>query len=221
MRRIAQEVRKAVGEQGRAARDVIKAAQSTTKLAVQVRKSTAEQTRSATEITQAVESMRRGAVGTARALSEQSAATEQVSRAAEMLARQAAEVARAMSEQGTAAAQVTAAVNSMRQESDQAARALAEQTRALRDVTTSAANTSKQIRLIHTSNRQHGLAATAIANRLAEVRRVTEQNATGVRETHGNTEDLRRLAQQLGTALQPLAGERNGSGRRPRSNGSR
>jgi methyl-accepting chemotaxis protein len=188
---------------------------------VQERKATAEQTRSAAEITQAVESMRRGAANTTRALTEQTAATDQLSRSAESLARQSAEVARGMNEQGIAAGQVAAAVTSMRQESEQAARALAEQSRALKDVTTGATNTSKQIRLIHASNRQHVSTAGDVATRLAEIRRVTERNANGVRETHGNTEDLRRLAQQLGNALQPLAGDRNGSSRRTRSNGSR
>ena len=52
MRKIAQEVTKAMNEQSRAARDVMKAAQNTTKLAGQVRKATAEQAKAALEITQ-------------------------------------------------------------------------------------------------------------------------------------------------------------------------
>ena len=43
MRKVAQEVTKAVTEQGRASRDIMKAAQATSRLAVDVRKATAEQ----------------------------------------------------------------------------------------------------------------------------------------------------------------------------------
>ncbi len=81
MRKIAQEIAKAVAEQGRAARDVIKAAQSTIEgWPSQVRKATGEQAKSAAEIAQAVDSMRRGAATTARAVGEQAIATEQIAK---------------------------------------------------------------------------------------------------------------------------------------------
>ena len=68
MRKTAQEVTKAMAQQGTAARDVLKASQNATRLAAQVHKASAEQARSAKEITTATESMRRGAVTTTRAI---------------------------------------------------------------------------------------------------------------------------------------------------------
>ena len=70
MRKIAQEVTKAVAEQGRAARDIIKAAQSDDQAGGRrCARRPAEQAKSAAEITQAAESMRRGAADDRRARS--------------------------------------------------------------------------------------------------------------------------------------------------------
>ncbi len=82
MRKIAQEVTKAIAEQGNAARDIIKAAQNTTRTASQVRKATAEQATSAAQITQAADSMRQGAATTSRALAEQASAADQIAKSA-------------------------------------------------------------------------------------------------------------------------------------------
>ena len=61
MRTIARQVAQAMGEQGRAARDIIKAGQATRTLAEQVRKATAEQAAGAGQMTQALAAMRKGA----------------------------------------------------------------------------------------------------------------------------------------------------------------
>ena len=134
MRKIAQEVTKAVAEQGRAARDIIKAAQATTKLAAQVRKATAEQAEAPAEIAQAAESMRRGAATTTRALAEQATASEQIVKSSDAMVRTVTAVHRSISEQATATEQITRASESMRQQAEQAAKALKEQTRAMRDM---------------------------------------------------------------------------------------
>ena len=74
MRRVAQEVMKAMGEQGRAARDIMKSSQTTTKLAAQVRKASTEQANvgGADHAGRAVDAA--GAATTVRALGEQGGA---------------------------------------------------------------------------------------------------------------------------------------------------
>ena len=64
MRKVAQEVTKAVTEQGRASRDIMKAAQSTSRLAADVRKATAEQASTTDQLTQMSEGIRKGAAST-------------------------------------------------------------------------------------------------------------------------------------------------------------
>ncbi len=126
MRKIAQEVTKAVAQQGTAARDVLKAsqnAQPSGRAGPQVGR--ANRRESAAEIVSATESMRRGAASTTRALAEQATASEQIVKATDALTKMIASVSRGMSEQAVAATQVTSAVESMRKESDQAARAIA------------------------------------------------------------------------------------------------
>src|SRR5688500_20358673 len=102
-----------------------------------------------------------------------------------------------MVEQSTAVHQITTATGSMQQQSDQAARALAEQTRAMRDVVSAATNTSKQIKLIHRSNREHTTVAGNLLEQMFDVRRVAERNADGVKETRTSDEDLRSDAKAL------------------------
>ena len=82
MRKVAQEVTKAVTEQGRASRDIMKAAQATSRLAADVRKATAEQATTTEQLTQMSESVRKGAASTSRAVTEQAVAAEQITKAA-------------------------------------------------------------------------------------------------------------------------------------------
>lgn len=74
MRKIALQISQATSEQGRAAREIIKSAQSTSSIAAQVRRATVEQANGATQITSAVDSMRRGVASIARSVSEMAAA---------------------------------------------------------------------------------------------------------------------------------------------------
>ena len=84
IRKTTQEVKKAMAEQARAARDILKAAQNTRDQAgAGAQGDRRNRSRPPTEITKAAESMRRGAVTTARAMAEQATAGEQISRSAD------------------------------------------------------------------------------------------------------------------------------------------
>ena len=139
-----------MAEQGRAARDIIKAAQSTTKLAVQVRKATAEQAQGAARDHPG------GRVDAARRRGDDAALARAGDRppsrsrgAADGLAAHGRERRAAMAEQATAANEIARRGRHMRQQADQAAKALAEQTRAMKDMTVAAASTAKQIKRDH------------------------------------------------------------------------
>jgi methyl-accepting chemotaxis protein len=205
MRKIAQEVTKAVAEQGRASRDIMKAAGGTSRLAVQLRKATAEQAKSAAEIAQANESMRRGAAATTRALALQSVSSDEIVKAADGLSRMVVTVSKAMAEQGVASTEIASAAGAMRQQADQAAKALREQSRAMKDMTTAAANTARQIKGITGANREHSQVAGAILQDLAELRRVTDRNVAGVRQTRASTADLVRSADALAAVVVDLS----------------
>ena len=197
MRKIAQEVSKAVTEQGRASRDIMKAAQSGAKLALAVRKATTEQSAAATQLTQQNETIRRGALTTSKAVGEQASAAEQITKATADLSRQIGAVSRAMAEQTTAAAEITTAVDSMRAQGDQAARASAEQARTMREMLKAANANAKDIKLITHANVAQSTAAARLVTDLADIRKVTERNVEGVKQTQGGTADLLRQAEAL------------------------
>jgi methyl-accepting chemotaxis protein len=113
-------------------------------------------------------------------------------------------VSRAMAEQNAAASDIAGSATSMRQQADQAAKALKEQARAMRDMTSAAANTATQIKQITHANREQSVAAAAIVRDLEETRRVTERNASGVKQTRGSSADLVRYAQALTAVVDDL-----------------
>jgi methyl-accepting chemotaxis protein len=220
MRRIAQEVTHAVAEQGRASRDIMKAAQGTSRLAMQVRKATAEQASSAAEIEKATESMQRGALATTRALAAQSQASDEIARAADMLARQTVAVSKAMSEQATAANEITRGVELIRRKTDETAKGLKEQARAMKDLVTATGNTTKQINLITQANTQHSQAANVLLNDMTEIRTITDRNASGVKRTRTSTDELLRSAETLAGIVHDLSGgSAHSNGRNGRTNG--
>ena len=211
MRKIAQEVTKAVAEQGRASRDIMKAAQSTTKLAVQVRKATAEQAKSAAEIAQAIESMRRGAVDDhARAGASRRRRPTRSSRPPTAWRAWSATVVEG---DGRAERRVhrdrDRAPSSMRQQADQAAKALKEQSRAMKDMTDGRGQhrqaRSRSSRRPTASTRRR---AGDVLQDLAELRRVTDRNAAGVRQTRASTADLLRYAEALTAVVDDLRSKR-------------
>jgi methyl-accepting chemotaxis protein len=89
----------------------------------------------------------------------------------------------------------------MRTEADQTAKALKEQTRAMRDMSGAAAGAARQIKTITQANRSHSQSVTSVLADLAEVRRITERNTGGVRDTRNNTADLLRNAESLTTIM--------------------
>ena len=220
MRKIAQEVDQGdLGADARVARHHQGRAEHDPASRSQVRKATAEQAKSAAEIAQATESMRRGAAATTRAVAEQAQAADEIARAAEGLNRQVASVSKAMAEQTTAATEITKASESMRQQAEQAAKALKEQSRAMKDMTSASANTANQIKQITRTNRDHSVSAAAVVTELAELRRVTDRNASGVKQARTTTADLLRYAEALTSVVDDLQ-RPNGSNRRAsRTNG--
>jgi methyl-accepting chemotaxis protein len=128
-------------------------------------------------------------------------------------------VTKAMAEQATAMGQIATASESMRVQADQTARAVREQGRTMKDMTAAAQNTSKQIKLITTANKEHSTVSGSLLTSLEEIRHITERNASGVRRTRGGTDDLLRRAGAL-TALVSRPSQRRGNARPHRPNGA-
>jgi methyl-accepting chemotaxis protein len=108
-----------------------------------------------------------------------------------------ASVSKAMNEQAAASEQGASAVNDMRRQAEQVARAMNEQGRAAKDINTATQNTSKQIAVVVRANREHSAAAGTILNSLADIRKITERNAQGVKETHRSSADLLERTKNL------------------------
>jgi methyl-accepting chemotaxis protein len=205
MRKTAREISQANGEQARAAREIVKAAKSTTAVATQLRKASSEQATAAKQIATAIDSMRRGAANTSRALEEQATAGEQVSKETERLSLQIAGVTKAIGEQARAASEISSATNSMRQQSLQVAKAMEEQTRAVTDMTTATRSVSKEIAAIALSNREHLSGALRIQETLTRVRAITERNASGVTTTLSSSDGLLQSVQQVKQIITELS----------------
>ena len=213
MRRIAQEVSKAIGEQGNAARDIIKAAQATTKTAAQVRKASGEQATSARQITQAADSMRRGAASTSRALAEQATAADQIVAATGVAERHDRQRQPGDERAGDRRRRRSAPrSNSMRRETEQASRALAEQARGLKDMVTATQNTAKQMKLITHANREHSGVAGRLLDQLRDIRadhRAQRARGQGDPRRRHRSARARRGAGAASSTRQ-RAGERHG-----------
>jgi len=124
-------------------------------------------------------------------------------------------VTRAMVEQASNTSQITTATDAMKVQSEQAARASAEQTRTMKEMARAVAGTAKEIKSITQANKTHSAGATRLVAQLAEIRRITERNVDGVRQTRGGTADLLKQAETLtglvGSATAPRS--TNGRGR--------
>jgi methyl-accepting chemotaxis protein len=159
--------------------------------------------------------MRKSAAATARSLAEQSVAADQIARSAEQFTRQAAHVTKAMTDQAGQAAQVASAIKRMRQDAQQTSKALAEQARTMKEMTGATTNTAKQIALITKANEERADACAGIVGQVNEVRRITERNASGVKQTRSSTGELVAQAKALRALMAPARSRGNG-GRRPR-----
>jgi len=109
-----------------------------------------------------------------------------------------------MGEQSAAATQITSVTESMKIQSEQAARATAEQARTMKEMSKAAASTVRDIKALTHANKGHSAGAAQLVTQLAEVRRITERNADGVRQARGGTADLLKQAETL-TGLMDLA----------------
>ena len=106
----------------------------------------------------------------------------------------------------------------MRQESGQAAKALTEQSRAIGETAAAAGSMSRQIKQITRANREHSGVAEALLAQVAEVRRIADRNAAGVKETRGTTTSLRDQAKALTSIVEGRAASAE---RRTGGNGAR
>jgi methyl-accepting chemotaxis protein len=108
----------------------------------------------------------------------------------------------------------------MRREAQQAAKALVEQTRAIREVATAAADTTRNVKLLSRANLEHSAVADQLLGRMSEIRRITDRNASGAKDTLGSTDELLAQARTLTALMQPVTRRATGNGAR-RTNGSR
>jgi methyl-accepting chemotaxis protein len=159
--------------------------------------------------------MRRGAANTSRALAEQATATEEIGRSAAELHRLISGTTKAMTEQASAINEISAAAEGMRVQSEQVSRATADQAKTMRGMTSESQNVAKQITLIAKANVEHSAAAADLLVSVNEVRRITDRNAAGVKQTRGGTDDLRRRAQALAALVERPAPARKSNGTRP------
>jgi methyl-accepting chemotaxis protein len=180
---------------------------------VELRRATTEQAAATTQLTQATEAIRRGAMTTTKSVAEQATAAEQISKAAIDLSRQIGSVAKAMSEQAAAAVEMNGAVDSMRTQSEQAARAATEQARTMKDMARASNATARDIKLISAANNTHSQAAGRLASQVADIRRITERNAAGVKQTRGGTSDLLRQAEALSSLMSAATSSKPTNGR--------
>ena len=74
-------------------------------------------------------------------------------------------------------------------------------TRAMRIIESNTANITRQIKSITQANRAHAQAVESVVADVAEIRRIAERNAGGVKETRDGTADLLRNAQSLTTIV--------------------
>jgi methyl-accepting chemotaxis protein len=74
------------------------------------------------------------------------------------------------------------------------------------------AGTARDIKGITEANRTQSVAAARLVTQLAEIRRITERNAEGVRQTRGNTADLLKQAETLTGLMDSTLARRSSNG---------
>jgi len=80
---------------------------------------------------------------------------------------------------------------------------------------TVSAATARDIKAITHANRTQSSGAARLVTQLAEIRRITDRNAEGVRKTRGSTADLLKQAETLTGLMDSALAKRstNGNGR--------
>jgi methyl-accepting chemotaxis protein len=87
----------------------------------------------------------------------------------------------------------------------------------MRDMASAVQNTAKQVKLISKANVEQSGAAAALLSSIGEVRKITDRNASGVKQTRGGTDDLMRHAQALVNLMKRPSHAKNSNGRSTRS----
>ena len=82
----------------------------------------------------------------------------------------------------------------MRRQADEAAKATGEQTKVTKAMAEGARNNAKQMALITKANREHASASDMIQAKLNDIRRISDRNREGVRETRKAVSRLLELA---------------------------
>src|SRR5689334_23061584 len=141
--------------------------------------------------------MRRRAASTAQILEKQSVAGDQISKETQRLAAMIVNVSKSMAEQSVAVTQITKETANVRQQSEQVAKATAEQTRAMREISDGARNIGGQMRIITRSNAQLSSTADQTLQNLAAIRKISERNSSGVKETLNGATEVRDRVQHL------------------------
>jgi methyl-accepting chemotaxis protein len=113
--------------------------------------------------------------------------------------------------------EIASAADGMRAQSEQTSRALVDQSRTMREMTTAAQNTAKQVKSITKANVEHSSAAASLLTSMGEIRKITDRNASGAKQTRGGTDDLMRRAQALINLMDRPSHGRSGNGRSTRS----
>jgi hypothetical protein len=67
----------------------------------------------------------------------------------------------------------------------------------MKDMTVAATSTARDIKHITHANRAQATTAAQLQSQLADIRRITERNAEGVKRTRGGTADLLKQADAL------------------------
>jgi methyl-accepting chemotaxis protein len=131
-----------------------------------------------------------------------------------------AAVTKSMTEQSTGMQDIASAAEGMRVQSEKASRALFDQARTMREMTAAAQNTAKQIKLITKANIEHSATAASLLTSMGEIRRITDRNASGVKQTRGGTDELMRRTKALLNLVQRPSNGRHSNGRSTRSSRS-
>jgi methyl-accepting chemotaxis protein len=67
----------------------------------------------------------------------------------------------------------------------------------MKEMANSVNSTARDIKLITRANRDHAAGTARVVDQLADVRRITDRNAQGVKQTRGGTAELLKQAETL------------------------
>ena len=86
----------------------------------------------------------------------------------------------------------------------------------MREMSTAAQATGRDIQTMTRANREQLAVASRVAAQLDDIRRITDRNLAGVKQTRGGTEDLLRQAETLTGIMDDAFGSKGGANGRAR-----